>query len=132
MNFPLLPGAISRHTGTPMTLGVVGGGQLGRMFVHAAQRMGYRSAVLEPDANSPAGLVSHVQIKAAYDDPKGLAELVACCDAVTTEFENVPAQTLHTLAATFAETGGFFDLARSDSLQLFLTVLGPSAMTSPD
>ncbi len=102
MNFPLLPGAISRHTGAPMTLGVVGGGQLGRMFVHAAQRMGYRSAVLEPDVNSPAGLVSHVQIKAAYDDPKGLAELAACCDAVTTEFENVPAQTLHTLAATLA------------------------------
>ena len=100
MSFPLLPGAVSSRTGAPMTLGVVGGGQLGRMFVHAAQRMGYRTAVLEPDASSPAGWVSHVQVKAAYDDADGLAELAACCDAVTTEFENVPAQTLQTLAAT--------------------------------
>lgn len=99
MRFPLLPSAVSGHTGGPVTLGVVGGGQLGRMFVHAAQRMGYRTAVLEPDPSSPAGLVSHVQVRAAYDDPKGLAELAACCDAVTTEFENVPAQTLQTLAA---------------------------------
>jgi len=100
MSFPLLPGAVSARTGAPITLGVVGGGQLGRMFVHAAQRMGYRTAVLELDTSSPAGLVSHVQVKAAYDDAQGLIELAACCDAVTTEFENVPAQTLQTLAAT--------------------------------
>ena len=87
----ILPGA---------TLGVMGGGQLGRMFVHAAQAMGYRTAVLEPDAASPAGLVSHAHIRTAYDDPAGLAQLAASCSAITTEFENVPAAALATLAAS--------------------------------
>jgi len=82
-----------------VTLGVMGGGQLGRMFVHAAQAMGYRTAVLDPDPESPAGLVSHVHIVAAYDDPAALAQLGALCAAVTTEFENVPADALRTLAA---------------------------------
>ena len=82
-----------------VTLGVMGGGQLGRMFVHAAQAMGYSTAVLDPDPQSPAGLVSHHHIVAAYDDPAGLAQLAALCAAVTTEFENVPAPALRTLAA---------------------------------
>ena len=89
MNAPILPGA---------TLGVVGGGQLGRMFIHAAQRMGYFTAVLDPDAASPAGRVSHHHIATDYLDPQGLARLAALCDAVTTEFENVPAPALATLA----------------------------------
>lgn len=89
MKTPLLPGA---------ALGVMGGGQLGRMFVHAAQTMGYRTVVLEPDANSPAGLVAHRHVAAAYTDAEGLAELASACDAVTTEFENVPADSLRTLA----------------------------------
>ena len=80
------------------TLGVMGGGQLGRMFVHAAQAMGYRTAVLEPDASSPAGLVAHRHVATAYTDAAGLAELAAGCDAVTTEFENVPAASLRALA----------------------------------
>ena len=82
-----------------LTLGVMGGGQLGRMFVHAAQAMGYTTAVLDPDPQSPAGLVSHHHIVTAYDDPAGLAQLAALCAAVTTEFENVPAPALRTLAA---------------------------------
>ena len=82
-----------------VTLGVMGGGQLGRMFVHAAQAMGYRTAVLDPDPESPAGLVSHTHIVADYDDPAALAQFGALCAAVTTEFENVPAQALRTLAA---------------------------------
>jgi 5-(carboxyamino)imidazole ribonucleotide synthase len=82
-----------------VTLGVMGGGQLGRMFVHAAQAMGYSTAVLDPDPHSPAGLVSHHHIVTAYDDPAGLAQLVTLCAAVTTEFENVPAPALRTLAA---------------------------------
>ncbi|WP_311222346.1 MULTISPECIES: 5-(carboxyamino)imidazole ribonucleotide synthase [unclassified Acidovorax] len=86
----LLPGS---------TLGVVGGGQLGRMFVHAAQAMGYFTAVLDADANSPAGLVSHHHIQTAYEDPDGLARLAGLSDAITTEFENVPAQALRTLGA---------------------------------
>ena len=82
----------------PLTLGVMGGGQLGRMFVHAAQSMGYFTAVLDPDANSPAGLVSHRHIQTAYTDPEGLKQLAACSAAITTEFENVPAPALRELA----------------------------------
>jgi 5-(carboxyamino)imidazole ribonucleotide synthase len=81
------------------TLGVMGGGQLGRMFVHAAQRLGYATAVLDPDADSPAGKVSHVHVRAGYLDEAGLARLCEAADAVTTEFENVPAAALATLAA---------------------------------
>jgi 5-(carboxyamino)imidazole ribonucleotide synthase len=70
------------------------------MFVHAAQAMGYATAVLDLDATSPAGLVSHHHIQTAYEDPQGLAQLAACCAAITTEFENVPAPALAILAAT--------------------------------
>ena len=82
------------------TLGVMGGGQLGRMFVHAAQRMGYFTAVLDPDASSPAGRVSHHHIQTDYLDDEGLALLAECSAAITTEFENVPAPALHALAMT--------------------------------
>jgi 5-(carboxyamino)imidazole ribonucleotide synthase len=82
------------------TLGVMGGGQLGRMFVHAAQRLGYFTAVLDADPQSPAGLVSHHHIQTGYSDPAGLAQLAALCAAVTTEFENVPADALAQLALT--------------------------------
>lgn len=87
---PLPPGA---------TLGVLGGGQLARMWSHAAQSMGYRTAVLDPDVHSPAGLISHVHVPTAYLDPQGLARLASECQAVTTEFENVPAQALAQLQA---------------------------------
>jgi 5-(carboxyamino)imidazole ribonucleotide synthase len=80
------------------TLGVLGGGQLGRMFVHAAQALGYRCVVLDPDAISPAGAVAEQHIKADYLDSFGLAQLARDCDAITTEFENVPALALETLA----------------------------------
>ena len=85
---------------TEITLGVMGGGQLGRMFVHAAQQMGYFTAVLDPDPLSPAGRVSHHHIQTAYTDPAGLAALAAVSAAITTEFENVPAQALAQLANT--------------------------------
>ncbi len=93
----ILPGTLVN--GQPATLGVMGGGQLGRMFVHAAQRMGYFTAVLDPDAVSPAGLVSHHHIQTAYLDEQGLAQLMQRCAAITTEFENVPAPALVTLGA---------------------------------
>jgi 5-(carboxyamino)imidazole ribonucleotide synthase len=80
------------------TLGVLGGGQLGRMFVHAAQQMGYATAVLDPDAASPAGLVAHEHIRTDYLDPIGLARLAEVAAAITTEFENVPAAALEQLA----------------------------------
>ena len=93
----ILPGATVN--GQPATLGVMGGGQLGRMFVQAAQRMGYFTAVLDPDAASPAGLISHHHIQTDYGDEQGLAQLMQRCAAITTEFENVPAPALITLGA---------------------------------
>jgi 5-(carboxyamino)imidazole ribonucleotide synthase len=79
-------------------LGLMGGGQLGRMFVHAAQALGYRVCVLEPTPDSPAGQAADEQIVASYDDPAALDRLAARCRAVTTEFENVPAGALSRLA----------------------------------
>ena len=76
----------------------MGGGQLGRMFAHAAQSMGYQVAVLEPSAACPAGQVADRTIEGNYDDAAALAELRALCAAVTTEFENVPADSLQLLA----------------------------------
>jgi len=82
----------------PTWLGVMGGGQLGRMFAHAAQAMGYQVAVLEPAADCPAGQVAEHLLTAGYTDPAALAALGAQCAAVTTEFENVPADSLALLA----------------------------------
>jgi 5-(carboxyamino)imidazole ribonucleotide synthase len=93
----ILPG--SSINGQLATLGVMGGGQLGRMFVQAAQRMGYFTAVLDPDPASPAGLVSHHHIQTSYLDEQGLAQLMQRSAAITTEFENVPAPALLTLGA---------------------------------
>ncbi|WP_297809860.1 5-(carboxyamino)imidazole ribonucleotide synthase [uncultured Methylophaga sp.] len=85
MNSQILPGA---------TLGMLGGGQLGRMFTVAAQTMGYKVLVLDPDPGSPAGIIADKHLCAAYDDEQALAEMAEICAAVTTEFENIPAQTL--------------------------------------
>ncbi|NTV85734.1 MAG: 5-(carboxyamino)imidazole ribonucleotide synthase [Burkholderiaceae bacterium] len=93
----ILPGTTA--TGQQTTLGVMGGGQLGRMFVQAAQAMGYFTAVLDPDPASPAGLVSHFHVQTDYLDEQGLAQLMQRCAAITTEFENVPAPALYTLGA---------------------------------
>ncbi len=90
---------MTRFIAPGATLGVMGGGQLGRMFVHAAQRLGYQTAVLDPDLASPAGLIAHHHICTDYLDAQGLAQLAQCSAAITTEFENVPAQALVTLAA---------------------------------
>ena len=92
------PAEITLGGSQEMTLGVMGGGQLGRMFVHAAQRMGFFTAVLDPDPLSPAGRVSHHHIQTSYTDPEGLARLAAVSFAITTEFENVPADALTLLA----------------------------------
>lgn len=81
----ILPGA---------TLGMLGGGQLGRMFTTAAQTMGYKVIVLDPDSHSPAGLIANRHLCARYDDEHALTELAKACDAITTEFENIPASTL--------------------------------------
>ncbi len=80
------------------TLGLLGGGQLGRMFTVAARTMGYEVMVLDPDINSPAATFANEHICANYDDKDALAQLASKCAAVTTEFENVPASSLQSLA----------------------------------
>ena len=80
------------------TIGVMGGGQLGRMLAHAAQALGMRVIVLDPQLEAPAAQVADQHVQASYDDAQALDVLAASCDAVTTEFENVPAQSLKRLA----------------------------------
>jgi len=82
----------------PATLGMLGGGQLGRFFVNAAHELGYKVWVLDPDANSPAGQIAERQFCVDYDDYAALDEFARGCAAITTEFENVPAATLDYLA----------------------------------
>ncbi len=82
----------------PAMLGMLGGGQLGRFFVIAAHEMGYKVTVLDPDSNSPAGKIADVHICAAFDDASALLKMANSCAAITTEFENVPADSLSLLA----------------------------------
>jgi 5-(carboxyamino)imidazole ribonucleotide synthase len=92
-NGPFIPGA------SPATwLGVMGGGQLGRMFAHAAQAMGFKVAVLEPAADCPASHAADHFLCADYADAAALADMGQQCMAVTTEFENVPADSMTRLA----------------------------------
>ncbi len=85
----ILPGA---------TIGMLGGGQLGRMFTVAAQTLGYRIIVLDPDPRSPAGRIADEHLQADYGNKSALQQLAQECAAVTTEFENIPAATLRQLA----------------------------------
>lgn len=80
------------------TIGIIGGGQLGRMLAMAAARLNFRTVILEPQADCPAAQLANRQITAAYADPLALAELAAACDIVTYEFENVPVEAAETLA----------------------------------
>jgi 5-(carboxyamino)imidazole ribonucleotide synthase len=83
---PVPPGPLTAGS----TIGIVGGGQLGRMLAMAAARLGYRTIILEPQPDCPAAQVANRQIAAAYDDPAALAELAAASSVATYEFENVP------------------------------------------
>ena len=79
-------------------LGLLGGGQLGRMFTMAAQSMGYKVLVLDPAGDSPAGSVADEHLQAEYSDTQALAHMASRCAAATTEFENVPAESLRRLS----------------------------------
>lgn len=92
---PLPPGS---------TLGILGGGQLGRMLAQAASRLGFDVVILEPEPDCPAGRVSAHVIATAYDDPEGLRQLAMRADVVTFEFENVPAKAVSLLADLGVET----------------------------
>ena len=98
LNSPLKLATMLDSKVNTRTLGVLGGGQLGRMFCHAAQQLGFRTVVLDADPSSPAGTIAHQHIQTGYLDETGLAQLAASCDAITTEFENVPAQALEALS----------------------------------
>ncbi|MBU5467947.1 5-(carboxyamino)imidazole ribonucleotide synthase [Virgibacillus sp. MSJ-26] len=91
-NHPILP---------PKTIGIIGGGQLGRMMAIAARYMGYQIAVLDPTPNCPTAQVADKQIVAAYDDMDAVKELTELSDVVTYEFENVDLT-----AATYIEKEG--------------------------
>ncbi|MCF6323785.1 MAG: 5-(carboxyamino)imidazole ribonucleotide synthase [Gammaproteobacteria bacterium] len=84
----------------PATLALLGGGQLGRFFVHAAHELGYKVIVLDPDSDAPAGKIADGHIVASYDDQTALTQLSQRCAAATTEFENVPSAVLEQLAQT--------------------------------
>ena len=101
---PILPGSY---------LGILGGGQLGRMFTQAAQAMGYKVCVLDPAADSPAGSIAEKFIQADYTDSAALKEMASLCASVSTEFENVPAQSLDELEAL-----GVFVAPRSNCVSL--------------
>ncbi len=80
------------------TLGLLGGGQLGRMFTIAARTMGYEVMVLDPDPESPAAAFATEHLCAPYTDTAALTRLASECSAATTEFENVPATSLQSIA----------------------------------
>jgi 5-(carboxyamino)imidazole ribonucleotide synthase len=82
------------------TIGIVGGGQLGRMLAMAAARLGYRTIVLEPEVGCPAAQIANRQIAAAYDDPAALSELAGQSAVVTYEFENVPVAAAEKLSSS--------------------------------
>ena len=92
--FPLAPGS---------TIGILGGGQLGRMLALAAARLGFDVAILDPDVDGPAGRVARLAITAEYDDPVALKALADASDVVTFEFENVPARAVEQLMQFGAE-----------------------------
>ncbi|WP_091921048.1 5-(carboxyamino)imidazole ribonucleotide synthase [Phyllobacterium sp. CL33Tsu] len=82
------------------TIGIIGGGQLGRMLAMAAARLGYRTVILEPQGDCPAGQVANQHILAAYDEPNALEQLAEVSDVITYEFENVPVDAAETLNET--------------------------------
>jgi 5-(carboxyamino)imidazole ribonucleotide synthase len=81
------------------TIGVLGGGQLGRMLAQAAQTLGYRVHVFEPQSQCPAGAVANREVNASYDDLAALTAFARSVDVITYEFENIPAGPLAALAA---------------------------------
>lgn len=80
------------------TIGIIGGGQLARMMAMAAARLGFKTIVLEPQKDCPASQTANQQITAAYDDQDALNQLIALCDTITYEFENIPARVMDHLA----------------------------------
>ncbi|HBF29405.1 5-(carboxyamino)imidazole ribonucleotide synthase [Rhizobium sp.] len=93
---------IFKETGTVKTIGIIGGGQLGRMLAMAAAKLGLKTIVLEPQTDCPAAQVANQQIVADYADPAALDALAAQCDVITFEFENIPVEAVAALEAKIA------------------------------
>ena len=81
----------------PSMLGMLGGGQLGKFFVEAAHRLGYEVTVLDPDQESPAGKIANKHICSSFSDKSSLDLMINNCEAISTEFENIPYTTAGTL-----------------------------------
>lgn len=90
MTDPLAPGAV---------IGILGGGQLGRMLSVAAARLGFKTCIYEPGGDCPASHVSNYHFQASYEDPGALRDFAAAVDVITYEFENIPTSALDTLEA---------------------------------
>jgi 5-(carboxyamino)imidazole ribonucleotide synthase len=119
----ILPGA---------TLGVLGGGQLGRMFTLRARTMGYRVAVLDPDPGSPAGQIADRHVRAGYDDEAAIDAFGSDSAAVTVEFENVPATTLERLArGTIVRPGAMAVAVAQDRIAEKTFLMQSGFMTAP-
>lgn len=99
MNFSKLPFG--------STIGIIGGGQLGKMMAQSAQKMGYKVIVLDPDENCPCQYVAHQFINANYDDEQSLAQLGELSDVITYEFENISASQLQTLVSKYNIPQGY-------------------------
>lgn len=123
MSDPLPPGA---------TIGVIGGGQLGRMLAMAAARLGYRVALLEPDAMAPTAQVANHHIVAAYDDEAGLRQLASLADVVTYEFENVPEAAVETLAPLVEVRPGAHPLAVAQDRLIEKTFLNQAGIPTAE
>jgi 5-(carboxyamino)imidazole ribonucleotide synthase len=120
------------------TMGILGGGQLGRMMCLAAKYMGYRVMVLDPAADCPAGQVSDKLIAAPYDDVAALHLLLQQCDVVTYEFENVPLKAAQLLEAKLPQSSRLLEITQNRILEkaavrnLGLATVPYTPITSPD
>ena len=87
---------MSKAIKPPAMLGMLGGGQLGKFFVEAAHHLGYEVTVLDPDQESPAGKIADDHICSSFSDKSSLDLMVKNCEAISTEFENIPSETIST------------------------------------
>ena len=99
------------------TIGILGGGQLGRMMALAARAMGFRIIVLDPDENCPCAAIADRHLKAAYEDEKACLDLLASCDVITYEFENVPLQAARLLESKLPQSSRLLEITQDRILE---------------
>lgn len=99
------------------TIGILGGGQLGRMMAMAARAMGFRIIVLDPGENCPCAAVSDRHLKAAYEDEAACLELLSACDVITYEFENVPLGRVRILESKLPQSSRLLEITQDRILE---------------